>query len=80
MRSNRPGRTPRLHMKPAVKQRSAAVGAPQAQNSRLSYMVMQPIDDMSVLLKKDSSQGKRLINLVLTGILSITTGDAEMWY
>ena len=27
-------------------------------------------------IKKDSSQGKRLINLVLTGILSITTGDA----
>ena len=30
--------------------------------------------------KKDPSQGRKLTSLVLAGILSITTGDAEMWY
>ena len=30
--------------------------------------------------KKDPSQGRRLTNLVLAGILLIATGDVEMWY
>ena len=30
--------------------------------------------------EKDPSQGRRLTNLVLAGILLIATGDVEMWY
>ena len=36
--------------------------------------------NLHLFIEKRSSQGRRLTNLVLTGILSITTEDSEMWY